>query len=186
MKKFLTICALLAISTSAIADTMTCKIRPLRASTIGLMPDDNSKIITLTATVVPFSKTNSTDILKYCRSTQLENRKVELCVLEAAYVGVYNVDIATTEQGQDFPTSSTYSLGMLRSGKGLAFITGKDGIMSSVQEKMSDAKIKMPDALEGDSLQIDEAIEKGVKKGVIKEGDLMSLSLDLEGSCTLN
>lgn len=184
MIKPLTLCGLLVISTFAFADTMTCKIEPWRAAARdGLAPNDPLK---LTANVVPHEKSNSPDILKSCKAIQLDNKKFELCVAEADIIGGYEVVLVTTEQGDDFRTFSNYLLATKRNGQGLVVVDNSDGVMESVLKKMAKAKLNMPNELTDDLEKIDDAVKKGMGKGVIKENDLILLRLSKDASCKLN
>jgi hypothetical protein len=185
MIKPLTLCGLIVISTYAFADTMTCKIQPWRAATRdGLAPNDP---LSLTANVVPYEKSNSPDLLKSCKAIQLDNKKLELCVKEANIIGGYEVVLVTTEQGDDSPTFSSYLLATKRNGQGLVVVDNSDEVMGSVLEKMAKAKLNMPNELKDDTTKIVDAVKKGIGKGVIKENDLILLSiLPRDKNCKLN
>lgn len=187
MIKFILLSSLILTSYFASAETLTCSLRPMRTLTSGLVPDDNSKLISLSVEIVAFDQISSvTDLSSVCASSMLDDKKIELCAMESAFIGGYSVSILTTEPGFEIPTSSEYLIGKARNGKGLNLINAKEHVLSSIINKMSLFKISMPEALEGDSLLLDEALVKATSKGVLKKGDLILMSIDYEKGCSIN
>lgn len=174
----------------AMADNMTCRFQALRATQLGVRTDDSNSAIALTAKITKFNDADrSTNLLKNCISSVIQNLPIEFCAYEDFFNGGYVVALHRLDAGKDdFPsTIAAYTLGTSRNSRGLMTIKSSEKILDSVVSKMKQAGIRIPSDIPLDTYQLDKQIAKGLQKGAIATGDFLSLSLIVdEFACSIN
>lgn len=180
MKTLLAVLTLTFISSASFAANIDCNLDVLLADKGGyLMPAD--KKISLTTEII--SSNSEVDFLKQCQSVVEGNYRISLCAQEASFIGGYQVGVLISENDSEaFPTISSATLVTAKKDNRLKIIKEERQIILQIGDKLESADINIPSALEGDSLQVDEAVKKGINKGVLTPNEPVVISID---SCKL-
>ena len=159
------------------SQTMKCELNIMKASVDGLMPEASP--VQLNGSQV---QSGHFDPSK-CSETLTSELKIILCTQENKdAVGIFEAnvlieDIHSKKDDLGF-TNANVLLATARNGAKLITLNSQSGLTPHFIKKMTAAKIKFPEYQGGDSLAIDDVVEKAFKKGILVESDIVVVSLD--------
>ena len=170
--KFTMAAILLSLSFSAFSKSITCEVSPMLADKGGyVMPGDGFKVSS------EIQEIKDVDV-KNCTKFDNDSRELLFCVTTAEFDGGYDIAVFNPET---YDTS--HSLFGTKQGKLVGILDNYD-ILSGVREKLNTAEIKFPSSYDGgDSLQIDDMVEEGVKKEVLNHNEVILYQIS---DCQLN
>lgn len=176
----------LSLAANTFAESLNCYIRPMKALSSGVVPDDNNKLINLSVNIMTFDTHKETaNLSELCSSSSLGDKKVELCAIESDFAGGYNININVYETGYEKPATSEYLVATSRT-NGLGLIRHKDLVLNSIYNKLSHFNVEVPESTEGDLTALDIAIRTGFSRGLIKKNEVVFYTLDMERGCTFS
>lgn len=168
MKRVLPILGLLFISSTAFANQIECKVHVFLTDKAGyLMPLDKDVLV-------------STKVDGNCGSStkKIGNLEVGLCAKRSDLLGVYMVSAAASKKGSSEVTAVGSVGTRISDTTALEVIHQESEISLDIVTTLEENGITAPRTYTGDSLQIDDAIEAGMKAGVLKDKELVTVVLD--------
>ena len=179
MKKMILALCLASVSSTALAETISCTLKPFVTSSSGLNSPFASDV-TLTAEVTTRAEPNKSN----CAVSEGLGLRVSLCAQESGVMGSYdiNVDTAPANNLNKLETLSFATLESSRKNSYLTFVRGQSQVLSAVVAKLRNARIEIPGEIIDSSAQIEAGIALGVNKGVLKAGELAIVNVQ---SCKL-
>lgn len=177
---------IITFSLNTFAESLNCYIRPMKALSSGIVPEDNNKLINLSVNIMTLDAIkDSANPTELCSSSTVGDKKIELCAFESDFSGGYNININVYETGFEKPTLSEYLVATSRK-NGLGLIRHKDLVLSSVYNKLSHFNVEIPESTEGDLTLLDIAIRTAYTRGLIKKNEVIFYALDIERGCTFS
>jgi hypothetical protein len=169
VKKFFV--GLVLLSSTVFAETMTCNVVIYEASSLGVNIAKEIKASTeLIDGDFQFDK---------CFTTTYKNLKLETCASANDIIGGYSAAVFFSEEGSSVnPQFSHSALVTLKTNK-LTSVKGSSPVPYNMLSKFNEAKVNIPDELDpADSAPLDQAVEEGIKKGIIAEGEIAAIMID--------
>lgn len=176
--KLLLTAALLSLSVTSFAATVSCDIVPLIAEKDGY--------VTYGQKFAMKAEIQSDNIdIKKCQTITKPDQTIHFCANEAGFVGGFELGLLVVDNGATEPGLSRVVIGTSRKNKKETVKVFADSqMLHGPAVKLEQAKIDFPFYWDfADSLQIEDAVKEGFRLNVLKHNEILFYAID---NCKLN